>query len=101
MIKLVLPAHLNTLAGTRGEVQLAVGEPATLRAVMASLEAQYPPLTGTVIDPAAGRRRPFVRFFMCGEDWSHHDLDVLLPDPVLRGEEPLLIIGAIAGGAIF
>ena len=97
MIRVVLPAHLKSLARVSGEVLLEV-EPATQRTVVDALEAQYPALRGTVRDPATGRRRAFVRFFACREDLSHEPPDAPLPDAVVRGEEPLLVVGAMAGG---
>ena len=96
MIRVVLPAHLRALAQVQGEV--AVEDAATQRAVLDALEARYPALRGTIRDPATGRRRAFVRFFACKEDLSHGSPDDPLPDAVLRGEEPLLVVGAMAGG---
>ena len=97
MIRVVLPAHLKTLAKVSGEVLLDV-DPVTQRTVVDALEAQYPPLRGTVRDPATGQRRAFVRFFACREDLSHTSPDDPLPDAVLRGDEPFLVVGAMAGG---
>ena len=98
MIRLMLPAHLRTLAGVGSEVEIAVeGEP-TLRSVLDALEARYPMLRGTIRDHLTGQRRPFVRFFACGEDLSHQSPDVPLPEAVASGAEPLLLVGAIAGG---
>ena len=97
MIRVVLPAHLRALAQVQGEVVLE--EPArTLRAVLDALEARHPVLCGTVRDPVTGRRRSFVRFFACREDLSHAPPDAPLPEAVLRGDEPLLVVGAMAGG---
>ena len=98
MIRVVLPAHLRTLAQVDGEVQLQVPGPVTQRAVLDSLEARYPVLCGTIRDRRTGRRRAFVRFFACEEDLSHESPDDELPDPVARGDEPYLIVGAMAGG---
>jgi hypothetical protein len=98
VIRVVLPAHLRTLAQVDGEVQLQVTGPVTQRAVLDSLEAQYPVLCGTIRDRHSGKRRPFVRFFACEQDLSHESPDDELPDPVARGDEPYLIVGAMAGG---
>lgn len=98
MIRVVLPYHLRTLAGVADEVQLPLDGAVTLRAALDSLDSLYPPLRGTLRDPATGRRRPFVRFFACQQDLSHDPLDSVLPPAVLSAAEPLLIIGAIAGG---
>ena len=98
MIRVALPYHLRTLAGVDDEVQLDVQDPVTLQAVLNALEARYPMLRGTMRDHVSGKRRPFLRFFACEEDLSHEPPDVLLPDAVVTGAEPLLIIGAIAGG---
>ena len=98
MIKVVLPYHLRTLARVDGEVQLELEGPATLRSVLDTLEARYPVLRGTIRDHATLRRRPFIRFFACKEDFSHEPPDASLPDAVVAGEEPFLIVGAMAGG---
>jgi sulfur-carrier protein len=98
MIRVQLPAHLRTLAGTGGEVALEVEGPVTQRSVLDALEARYPALCGTVRDHVTQARRPFVRFFAGEEDLSHESPDAPLPDAVARGEEPLVILGAIAGG---
>jgi len=98
MIRVVLPGHLRTLAHVRDEVELDIRGPATLRAVLDALEAQYPMLCGTIRDHVTQERRPFLRFFACAEDLSHESPDAPLPDAVVSGTEPLLIIGAIAGG---
>ncbi len=98
MIRVVLPAHLRTLARVIGEVALDVEGPATQRSVLDALEAQYPALRGTVRDPATQRRRPLVRFFACERDLSHELPDAPLPDAVATGKEPLLIVAAMAGG---
>jgi hypothetical protein len=98
MIRVELPAHLRTLAGVSGEVSLDVAGPVTLRAVLDALEAKYPMLSGTIRDHVTLQRRPFLRFFACEEDWSHEPVDALLPMAVAMGKEPLLVIGAVAGG---
>ena len=98
MIRVVLPTHLRTLAGVNGEVKLDVEAPATLRAVLDALEARYPMLRGTIRDHVTQRRRAFVRFFACEQDLSHASPDAPLPDAVTTGAEPLLIVGAMAGG---
>ncbi len=103
MIKVVLPAHLRTLAGVTGEVALEVpsagpADPVTLGSALDALEAAYPVLRGTIRDFGTGRRRAFVRFFACQEDLSHEPADTPLPAAVLAGSEPLLVVGAIAGG---
>jgi hypothetical protein len=98
VIRVVLPAHLRTLAQVDGEVQLQVDGPVTQRAVLDSLEARYPVLCGTIRDRRSGKRRAFVRFFACEQDLSHDSPDHELPDPVARGDEPYLIVGAMAGG---
>lgn len=98
MIRVVLPAHLRNLAKTGDEVELEIAGPVTQRAVLDALEARYPMLRGTIRDHVTQQRRPFLRFFACEEDWSHKEPDALLPEAVAKGEEPLLIIGAIAGG---
>ena len=98
MIRVVLPAHLRTLARVGSEVQLNVEGPATLLSVLNALEAQYPMLRGTIRDQVTQQRRPFVRFFACQEDLSHESPDALLPVAVASGKEPYFIIGAIAGG---
>jgi sulfur-carrier protein len=97
-IRVVLPAHLRNLAGIGGEISLPVAGEPTLRAVLDSLEATYPVLCGTVRDQTTLRRRAFVRFFACEQDLSHDSPDDRLPAPVVSGHEPLLIVGAMAGG---
>jgi molybdopterin synthase sulfur carrier subunit len=94
----VLPYHLRTLARVEGEVPLDVAAPVTLRAVLDALEARYPMLRGTIRKYETGQRRAFLRFFACEEDWSLESPDAELPEAVTSGREPLLIIGAIAGG---
>ena len=98
MIRVVLPAHLRTLAHVDGEVKLNVEGPATQRSVLDALEAGYPMLRGTIRDHITGQRRPFVRFFACEEDVSHEPPDAPLPDAVALGAEPFLVVGAMAGG---
>ncbi len=98
MIRVELPAHLRSLARVRPEVELEVHGEVTLRAVLDALEAGYPMLRGTIRDHVTQQRRPFLRFFACGEDLSLEPPDAPLPRQVASGEEPLLIIGAIAGG---
>lgn len=98
MIRVVLPAHLRRLARVEGEVRLDVDGQVTQRAVLDALEDRYPVLKGTIRDHATHRRRAFVRFFACEEDLSHESPDAPLPDPVARGIEPFLVVGAMAGG---
>lgn len=98
MIRVELPAHLRTLARVNGEVELEVEGPATQGTVLDALEVRYPMLRGTIRDHGTQQRRPFVRFFACQQDLSHEPPDALLPEAVARGTEPLLIIGAMAGG---
>ena len=98
MIRVVLPHHLRLLARVGAEVQLEVEAPATQRSTFDALEARYPMLRGTIRDHVTQKRRPFVRFFACEEDLSHEPPDAPLPDAVATGTEPLLIVGAIAGG---
>jgi len=98
MIRVLLPAHLRTLAGVAGEITLDVEGPPTVRSVLDALEARYPMLRGTLRDQSTGQRRAFVRFFACGEDWSHEPADAPLPEAVATAAEPLLVVGAIAGG---
>jgi len=98
MISVVLPAHLRTIAGVSGDVQLDVAPPVTQRSVLDALEARYPVLRGTIRDHLTQERRAFVRFFACQEDLSHESPDAPLPDAVASGAEPFMIVGAIAGG---
>lgn len=98
VIRVVLPAHLRTLAHLGGEARLELTGPATLRSVLDALETCYPALRGTVRDGHTLQRRPFVRFFACEQDLSHDPPDALLPDAVASGAEPVLIVGAMAGG---
>jgi sulfur-carrier protein len=99
MIRVELPAHLRTLAGVKGEVTLGVVGPITLRAVLDALEEKYPTLQGTIREHGTLKRRAFLRFFACEEDLSHESPDALLPEAVAAGREPLLVIGAVAGGS--
>jgi sulfur-carrier protein len=98
MIRVVLPAHLRTLAHVDGEVTLQVAGPVTQRSVLDALEARYPVLRGTIRDHVTRERRAFLRFFACERDLSHEPPDAPLPDAVATGTEPLLVIGAMAGG---
>ena len=98
MIRLQLPQHLRTLAGVEGEVALEVEGAVTLRSVLDALEARYPMLRGTVREHGTQKRRAYVRFFACEEDLSHEPPDTPLPEAVVRGAEPFVILGAIAGG---
>jgi len=98
MIRVVLPAHLRTLAGVSGDVEVHVEGQVTQRAVLDALEARYPMLRGTIRDHVTLARRPFLRFFACGEDLSHEPPDAPLPQQVASGAEPFFVIGAIAGG---
>jgi hypothetical protein len=97
-IRVVLPFHLRTLARVEGDVQLEVASPVTVRAVLDALEARYPVLRGTLRDHGTMKRRPFIRFFACKEDLSNDPPDTALPDAVVTGAEPFLIVGAMAGG---
>lgn len=98
MIRVVLPYHLRNLARIEGEAEVEVGAPVTLRAVLDAVEAKYPALRGAIRDHVSKERRPFVRFFAEQQDLSHESVDELLPQKVTTGEEPLLVVGAIAGG---
>jgi molybdopterin converting factor small subunit len=98
MIRIVLPAHLRALARVNGEVHLDIVGPVTQRSVLDELEARYPALRGTIRDHNRGPRRAFIRFFACELDLSHEQPDTPLPDPVIDGTEPYLIVGAMAGG---
>lgn len=101
-IRVILPYHLRTLAkleaGAGGEATLDVSAPVTVKAVLDALEEKYPTLRGTIREYGTGQRRAFLRFFVCEQDWSHEPLDKPLPETVASGREPMLIIGAIAGG---
>ena len=98
MIRVVLPAHLRLMAHVNGEVEVEVEGPATIASVLDAIEARYPMLCGTIRDHVTRQRRPFVRFFACEQDLSHEPPDAPLPDVVASGAEPLLLVGAIAGG---
>jgi hypothetical protein len=98
MIRVVLPAHLRTLAQVNDEVMLEVEGQVTQRAILAALEARFPMLRGTIRDHVTERRRPFVRFFACEQDLSHELPDTPVPEAVARGAEPFLVVGAMAGG---
>jgi sulfur-carrier protein len=98
MIRVVLPHHLRTLARVGDEVQLELNGSATIGAVLDALERKYPMLQGTIRDHETRKRRPMVRFFVCGEDLSHEAPDTPLPDAIVNGSEPFFIMGAIAGG---
>ena len=97
-VRVALPYHLRNLAQVEGDVALDVAPPVTLRAILDALEARYPMLRGTIRDYGTGQRRAFLRFFACQEDWSLASPDDALPEAVALGKEPLLILGAIAGG---
>ena len=98
MIRVELPQHLRTLAHAEREIELEVESPVTQRAVLDALEGRYPMLRGTIRDQVTGKRRPFVRFFACKEDISAEPPQTKLPDAILNGTEPFLIVGALAGG---
>jgi molybdopterin synthase sulfur carrier subunit len=98
VIRVKLPTHLRRLAHTDGEVKLVIEGPVTLAAVLDALEDNYPTLRGTIRDQSTGQRRPFIRFYACGEDWSHEPPDSPLPRAVVTGAEPFLVVGAMAGG---
>src|ERR1041384_3704576 len=98
MIRVALPYHLRTLAQVDDEVRLAVAGQVTLRAVLDALEHRYPMLRATISDYSTGKRRPFLLFFACGEDLSHDSPDSPLPEAIASGSEPLVVLGAIAGG---
>lgn len=98
MIRVVLPPHLRRLARVSGKVELEVKGPITQRSILDALEAGYPMLRGTIRDHVTQQRRSFIRFFACGEDWSHEPPDAPLPDAIVSGAEPFLIVGAMAGG---
>lgn len=98
MIRVVLPFHLRTLAGVDGELQLEVAGPVTIGSVIDAIEARHPMLRGTIRDHDTLKRRPFVRFFACQEDLSHEPPETRLPEAIVNGTEPFMIIGAMAGG---
>jgi hypothetical protein len=98
MIRIALPQHLRTLAQVDKEIELSIQEPKTIGTVLSSLEENYPALRGTIRDQFTGQRRPFIRFFACGQDWSLESPETQLPEAVLAGSEPFRIVGAMAGG---
>jgi hypothetical protein len=98
MVRVILPQHLQALARSGSEVEVDVGGVVTLGAVLDALEVRYPTLSGTIRDHGTLKRRPFVRFFACEEDWSHEPPEAPLPEKVASGAEPFLIVGALAGG---
>jgi sulfur-carrier protein len=98
MIRVELPFHLRNLAKTGKEVEIQVEGPVTQRAILDALEAEYPVLRGTIRDHGTQQRRPFIRFFTCGQDWSHESPDAPLPEAVAAGTEPFRVVGAMAGG---
>lgn len=98
MIRVVLPYHLRNLAKVTGEVQLEIGAPVTIVAILDALEATYPMLRGTIRDYGTLKRRPFIRYFACKEDWSLEPTETVLPEAVASGEEPFMVVGAMAGG---
>jgi len=97
-VRVVLPAHLRTIARVQGEVELDIAGDVTQRSVLDALEAAYPALRGTIRDQGTHRRRSFVRFFACEEDLSHDEPDAPLPDEVVAGKQPFMVVGAMAGG---
>ena len=97
-VRVILPAHLRALAKIQGEIRVDIPGEVTQRAVLAAVEAEFPMLLGTIRDRSTAKRRPFVRFYACEEDLSHEEPDALLPERVVHGEEPFLVIGAMAGG---
>jgi len=98
MIRVILPFHLRKLAGVEGDLELEIAAPATIGAVLDAIEKRYPQLCGTIRDHGTLKRRPFIRFFACREDISFEPPGTLLPEPVLKGEEPFMVVGAMAGG---
>src|SRR6478672_2837779 len=98
MIRVVIPSHLRTLAGVDDEVVLEINGRVTQRSILDALEARYPSLRGAIRDHVTQQRRPFLRFFACGEDLSHEEPDAVLPEAVVSGDEPFLVVAAIAGG---
>ena len=98
MIRVILPTHLRTLAKVDGEVALEVRGAVTQRTVVDALEERYPQLRGTIRHHATKQRRPFIRFFACEQDLSHESMDAALPEAVISGEEPFMVVGAVAGG---
>jgi molybdopterin converting factor small subunit len=98
MIRVSMPAHLRTLAGVNGDVELEIDGKVTRRSILDALESRYPMLRGTIREHVSGERRPFLRFFVCGEDITHNSPDDPLPEEIVSGKEPFYVIGAIAGG---
>ena len=98
MIRVVMPAHLRTLAGVSGDVTVEIDGDVTRRSILDALESRYPMLRGTIREHVSGERRPFLRFFVCGEDITHNSPDDPLPEEIVSGKEPFYVIGAIAGG---
>ncbi|MBB2941343.1 hypothetical protein FB565_001047 [Actinoplanes lutulentus] len=98
MIRVILPPHLRTLAKVEREVSVSVSSPVTQRSVLDAVEKEYPMLLGTMRDRRTGKRRPLVRFFACEEDLSNESPDADLPERVVKGEEPFMVVGAMAGG---
>ena len=98
MIRIVLPFHLRNLARLEGEIELEVAPPVTIRSLLDVLEARFPVLRGTIRDHGMLKRRPFIRYFVCKEDWSLEPTDKLLPEEIVSGKEPFLVVGAMAGG---
>lgn len=98
MIRVVLPSHLRQLAQLNGELRLSIADAATQRLVLDAVEDRYPVLRGTIRDRDTGHRRPYVRFFACEQDLSHESPDAPLPEPVVSGAEPFIVVGAMAGG---
>jgi len=98
MIRVVLPFHLKNLARVEGEVQLELASPVTIKTVLDALEAKHPALRGTIRDHGTLKRRPFIRFFVCKEDLSLEPPETSLPDEIVNGSEPFLVVGAMAGG---
>jgi len=97
-VRVILPAHLRALAKIQGEIRVDIPGEVTQRAVLDAVEAEFPMLLGTIRDRSTAKRRPFVRFYACEEDLSHEEPDALLPERVVHGEEPFLVIGSMAGG---
>jgi hypothetical protein len=98
MIRVGLPYHLRNLAGIEGEVELELTGDKTIGAVLDAIEAKYPMLRGTIRDYGTLKRRPFIRYFACKEDWSHEPAETPLPEEVVKGQEPFMVVGAMAGG---
>ena len=98
MMRVIIPHHLRTLAGVGAEVEMTMEGPPTLGAVLDELETRFPVLRGTIRDQQTKQRRPFIRFFACGRDWSHDPPETPLPEEVIRGAEPFRVVGAMAGG---